>query len=100
MPASIDVGFRLRSTITIEISALTTITPARYTRFAMNYRPAPTSEPVETSDISAASVPQSLPPDHVSFFQIGTVDFKVSIPKRAASKASPRWGALTTTTTE
>src|SRR5207248_1451038 len=53
-----------------------------------------------TSAIAVASVPQSDPPDHVSFFQIGTVDLRVSMPYRAASNASPLCGALATTTTE
>ena len=35
----------------------------------------------------------------VSFFQIGTVAFSVSMPKRAASNASARWGDDTATTT-
>src|SRR5438067_1422613 len=53
-----------------------------------------------TSVTSWAQVPQSTPPSHVSRFQIGTVALRVSIPKRAASNASPRWGALATTITE
>src|SRR5438874_6157500 len=42
---------------------------------------------------------QSLPPSHVSRFQMGTVDLRVSMQKRAASKASLRWGADTATRT-
>src|ERR1700730_18388908 len=53
-----------------------------------------------TSPSGAAPVAQSLPPAQVSFFQIGTVALSVSIANRAASKASPRWGVLATTTTE
>ena len=44
--------------------------------------------------------PQSLPPSWTSCFQIGTVALSVSMPKRAASNASPRCGADTATTTE
>src|SRR5581483_4522499 len=46
-----------------------------------------------------ASVPQSLPPAHSSFFQMGTVALRVSISHLAASNASLRCGALATTTT-
>src|SRR5438045_5115236 len=43
---------------------------------------------------------QSLPPSHVSRFQMGTVVLRVSMQKRAASKASARWGAETAISTE
>src|SRR6266511_2609926 len=43
---------------------------------------------------------QSEPSAPCSRFQIGTVSFKVSMQKRAASNASSRWGADATTTTE
>src|SRR5260221_3423925 len=52
-----------------------------------------------TSVTACEPVPQSDPPAHVSFFQIGTVDLSVSMTKRAAENASARWGDDTTTTT-
>src|SRR5690606_36245444 len=52
-----------------------------------------------TSVMCWASSPQLSPPAHVSRFQMGTVRFRVSMPKRAAANASSRWGAETTTTT-
>ena len=52
-------------------------------------------------DVAAARrAPSPAPSAHVSRFQIGTVAFSVSMPKRAASNASPRWGADTATTTD
>src|SRR5437773_1915714 len=53
-----------------------------------------------TSPTGWLQVAQSLPSSYVSRFQIGTVDLRVSMQKRAASKASGRWGAETTTTTD
>src|SRR5438105_3774292 len=56
-----------------------------------------------TSSISLTGwlhVAQSVPPAHVSRFQMGTVDLRVSMQKRAAPKASGRWGADATTTTD
>ena len=47
-----------------------------------------------------ASRPHDSPSRHVSRFQIGTDAFSVSIPNRAAAKASGRCGAEATTTTE
>src|SRR3954463_10660495 len=52
-----------------------------------------------TSRRSVAASPQSSPSRQRSFFQIGTVALSVSMHQRAASNASPRWGALTATTT-
>src|SRR5579859_512590 len=43
-----------------------------------------------TSATSWAPVPQSTPPSHVSRFQIGTVDLRVSMHQRAATNASWR----------
>src|SRR5687767_10660017 len=53
-----------------------------------------------TSSTGRAPVAQSTPSAHVSRFQIGNVALSVSMPQRAASKASSRCGALTPTTTE
>ncbi len=47
-----------------------------------------------------ASRAQDSPSLQVSRFQIGTDDFSVSIPNRAAANASGRCGAEATTTTE
>ena len=46
------------------------------------------------------SRPHDSPADQRSRFQIGTVDLRVSIPNRAASKAAGRWGADATTMTD
>ena len=42
----------------------------------------------------------SEPPSQNSFFQIGTVALSVSMPNWQASKAAPRWGVETATTTD
>src|SRR5437667_1201301 len=52
-----------------------------------------------TSVTVCEPVPQSAPPAHVSFFQIGTVALRVSITNLAASNASARCGDDATTTT-
>src|SRR5215471_3402454 len=51
------------------------------------------------STMCCASRPQLSPPSQVSRFQIGTVALSESMAKRAASNASPRWGAEATATT-
>src|SRR5438067_604885 len=60
-----------------------------------------TVSPTSPSSLTGwAQLDQSRPPDHVSRFQMGTVAFRVSMQNRAASKASDRWGAEATTTTD
>ena len=54
----------------------------------------------DTSTIAREPWAQSDPPAHVSRFHIGTVAFTMSRQSRAASKASDRCGAATTTATE
>ena len=58
------------------------------------------SRPIAASRRSWAPVPQSAPSAHTSCFQIGADSLSASIAKRAASNASARCGADTTTTTD
>ena len=55
--------------------------------------------PLDTSRSSEQRV-QSVPPLHVSRFQMGTVCLRVSMQNCAAANASARWGVDATTTTD
>ena len=94
------LGLRLKAQTA---SDPTTLTPTAMRRkAALLTMPAPSRSRGRASSSSTrccASRPQLSPPSQVSRFQIGTVALSASMAKRAASKASPRWGAETTTTT-
>ena len=98
MPVSMRLGWRLRHTSTAVPSALR---PSASSRKRTLLTGAPLRRPSRARPTrSLASRPHSEPPAQVSRFQIGTDALRVSMQKRAASNASPRWGADAATTTE